>query len=86
MKKYDQLTQDQRYHIAALNRMGATQSNIAFDVGADKSTISRELRRNRGGRGYNPKQAQALSDERRKNATKNIKMTSDLKETPVRSF
>lgn len=79
MKKYDQLTQEQRYHIAALNKTGASQANMAFEIGVHKSTISRELRRNRGARGYSPKQAQTLSDDRRKTAEKNIKMTVELK-------
>jgi len=78
MKKYNQLTQDQRYHIAALNKTGATQANIGFAVGVHKSTVSRELRRNLGLKGYSPKQAHALSDERRSAATKRIKMTSAL--------
>lgn len=79
MKKYDQLTQDQRYHMAALNKIGATQTAIAAEVGVNKSTISRELRRNCGLRGYSPKQAQEFSDTRRKSANKNIKMTDELK-------
>ena len=36
------------------------------EVGVHKSTISRELRRNKGRRGWHPKQAQELRDERRK--------------------
>ena len=80
MQKYDQLTQDKRYHMAALKKTGASQSSIADEIGVNKSTVSRELRRNCGARGYTPKQAQALSDERRRNAVKKIKMTSDLKE------
>ncbi len=80
MQKYDQLTQDKRYHMAALKKTGANQSTIADKIGVNKSTVSREFRRNRGAHGYNPKQAQALSDERKRNAVKNIKMTSDLKE------
>ena len=79
MRTYNQLTQDQRYHIAALNKTGATQANIGFAVGIHKSTVSRELRRNLGLRGYSPKQAHVLSDERRSAARKSIKMTGRLK-------
>ena len=37
-------------------------------IGVNKSTISRELRRNRGQRGYRPKQAQRFAQRRRREA------------------
>jgi IS30 family transposase len=64
MKKYKQLTSEQRYQIYGLKQAGLKQSQIAQKVGVDKSTISREFRRNQGLRGWRPKQAQALRDER----------------------
>src|ERR1700759_39447 len=70
MKSYQQLTQDQRYQISAFLKAGFSQSDIAREIGVDKSTICRELQRNRGQRGYRPKQAQHLADSRRK-ATEN---------------
>ncbi len=54
---YTQLTQGQRYQIYALMKMGHDQTQIAKCLGVNKSTISRELDRNRGQRGYRPKQA-----------------------------
>ena len=42
-----------------------TQSKIAEIIGIHKSTVSRELKRNRGGRGYRPKQANAFAKDRR---------------------
>ena len=81
MKIYSQLTQDQRYQISNLKRIGMNQTAIALELGVDKSTISRELTRNIGGNGYHAKQAQLFSDNRRKMAEKHIKMTSDLKQT-----
>ncbi len=57
MKDYTQLTQDQRYHIYESLKEGNTQSAIAKEIGVNKSTISRELRRNKGERGYRPCQA-----------------------------
>ena len=65
MKSYQQLTQDQRYQIYAFLKAGFSQSHIARELGVDKSTICRELQRNRGQRGYRPKQAQHLADSRR---------------------
>ena len=61
MRSYAQLTQDQRYHIYALKKTGSSQSFIAKEIGVHKSTISRELSRNCGGRGYRPKQAQEFA-------------------------
>ncbi|MEW8418603.1 MAG: helix-turn-helix domain-containing protein [Candidatus Thiodiazotropha endolucinida] len=65
MSTYTQLTQEQRYQIYALNKADHNQSEIAEIVGVHKSTISRELRRNRGLRGYRPKQAHQLATHRR---------------------
>lgn len=65
MRNYTQLTQEQRYQIYALLKMGHTQTEIAEVIGVHKSTVSRELRRNRGRRGYRPKQAHRMALERR---------------------
>ena len=46
--------------------MGLNQTQIADEVGVDKPTVSRESGRNNGRRGWHPKQAQELRDERRK--------------------
>jgi IS30 family transposase len=61
---YKQLAREQRYQIYALMRAGHNQSRIAVLVGCDKSTISRELRRNRGLKGYRPYQADELAFSR----------------------
>src|SRR5512138_1188117 len=61
----NQLTQEQRYQIYALKKTGHSRTEIAEVIGVHKSTVSRELRRNRGGRGYRPQQAQQLALERR---------------------
>jgi transposase, IS30 family len=63
--RYKQLTQEERYQISALLKAGHDQTDIAMILKRDKSTISRELKRNTGLRGYRPKQAQRLADERR---------------------
>ena len=69
---YHQLTQEQRYQIYALMKTGQTRTEIAEVIGVHKSTVSRELRRNQGGRGYRPQQAQQLALERRAKATPRI--------------
>lgn len=78
MRTYKQLTQEQRYYIFQLNKKDFTQDEIAQEIGVDKSTISREFKRNTGQRGYRPKQAQRKTTERRKFASKAIKMTVDI--------
>lgn len=70
MSGYTQFTQEERYQIYALMKAGHNQSGIAATLERDKSTISRELRRNRGLRGYRPRQAQRLAEERRQAKTK----------------
>lgn len=77
MKHYKQLTSEQRYQISGLKKAGWKLSQIADEVGVHKSTISRELRRNRGQRGWRPKQAQALRDERRQKCTNAKRFSSD---------
>lgn len=66
MDLYKQLTQEQRYGIYSLIKTGHSQSEIAQVVGVHKSTISRELRRNRGERGYRYQQANRKANDRRK--------------------
>ena len=62
--KYHRLTQEERYQIYALKKEGLTLEAIGNNIGRDKSTISRELMRNRGQRGYRPKQAHSLAKNR----------------------
>ena len=64
---YTQLTYEQRYQIAILKKAGHFQVEIAKLIGVNKSTVSRELRRNHGRRGYRPNQAHRLALERRVN-------------------
>ena len=73
--KYTQLTQEERYQIYALLKAGHSQTEIAMILNRHKSTISREIQRNTGLRGYRPQQAQRLTDERK--ATKAQPRISD---------
>ena len=78
MKTYKQLTYELRCQIYALNKIGMSQNKIAQQLKSSQSTISRELNRNTGKRGYRVKQAQSLADNRRLLSRKAIKMTSSL--------
>jgi len=75
MKKYTQITTEERYQIQAELKTGFSVSEIADHLGRDKSSIHRELNRNSGRRGYRPKQADIKALTRRKLATKAVKMT-----------
>jgi IS30 family transposase len=57
MRTYTQLTRGKRYQIRALLKAGFSQSEMAYYLRVNKSTISREIRRNRGDKGYRPRQA-----------------------------
>ena len=46
--KYKHLTQEQRYYISAYKAAGLKQKDIAQKIGVHPSTVSREIRRNRG--------------------------------------
>jgi IS30 family transposase len=69
---YTQLTYEQRYQIKALLKMGHRKTEIAECLGVHKSTISRELKRKRGKRGYRPKQAHQFALQRQKRSKKRI--------------
>ena len=61
---YKQLTLVQRYQIYALLKTGQNQVTVAKVLNVHRSTISRELRRNEGQRGYRPAQAQSIAIKR----------------------
>ncbi len=71
MSGYTQLTQEQRYQIYALRKAGFNQTVIAAELEVHKSTVTREIKRNTGQRGYRPQQAhQSALERRRKRAAK----------------
>ena len=78
MRNYKQLNQGQRYQIEILLKAGHTQKEIAQQLNVSSATISREIKRNKGKRGYRPKQAQIKADKRRSKAAKALKMTDDV--------
>jgi len=65
MRTYTQLTREERYQIYMLIQAGHKRSEIAKLLGRHRATISRELWRNRGMRGYRPKQAHRMAFARR---------------------
>ena len=77
MREYRQLTEEDRIEIYAMKQAGKKQNMIAAKLGVDPGTISRELTRNCGLRGYRPRQAQQKALHRRFTARKAVKMTSE---------
>jgi len=68
-KGYQHVTRDIRSQIYALKATGSSLRTIAKIVGRDVSTLSREISRNTGARGYRYKQADKKAIERRSNAS-----------------
>lgn len=64
LMSYKHLSQVERYQIYALMKAGNNFQTIAQILGRHKSTISREVLRNSGLKGYRPRQADLISQER----------------------
>jgi len=64
---YRHITEEERYHIKRQIGLGWSLRQIARGMGRSASTISRELRRNAGQKGYRPRQANALAAARSAN-------------------
>lgn len=65
---YHHLNREERYQISALLKAGLTPTQISVNLGRHKSTISREIRRNSGLRGYRPRQACLVAEDRATNS------------------
>lgn len=66
MRTYRQLTCQQRYTIESLLKSNYSQSCIAQIIRVNKSTLSRELKRNSGKSGYSWRQADKKAKNRRR--------------------
>ena len=76
-KQYSHLTYEQRCQIYALKKRGFSQAEIAKDLGVNQSSISRELARNTGKRGYRYKQANDFAKERRARQQRKKRVMTD---------
>ncbi len=63
---YQRVTQEERIHIHRWSQEGHSQREIARRLNRQPCTVSRELRRNRGLKGYRPKQAHEKAKSRAK--------------------
>lgn len=77
---YTRRTEDERYQIYEDKFMGLSHRQIAKKLNRHHSSISREIARNRGLRGYRPRQAHQFAQQRHLLKPKHIKMTAEVKE------
>ena len=70
--KYTQLTEYERYQISSLLQIKISINEIARQINRNKATVSREIHRNTGKRGYRPKQAHKFSIDRKHNNAKKL--------------
>jgi transposase, IS30 family len=79
MRKSRRITYEDRCQIYALSKRGASQESIAGVLGVSQSTVSREMCRNRGQRGYLFKQAEAKAQARQAIRSRPRKLTAPLR-------
>jgi IS30 family transposase len=77
---YKHLSLEERYYLETAKKAGNTLTKIALDMGRSQSTLSRELSRNTGQRGYRHNQAMRLAQERQALKPKQIKLTEAIKD------
>lgn len=73
---YHHLDRDQRCQLYALKERGDSRTSIATALGVHRSTISRELKRNAGQRGYRHKQADEKAGQRQNTVCRNKQKTT----------
>jgi IS30 family transposase len=76
---YKHLSLADRHYIEVERKMGSSFSKIADALGRSPSSISREVKRNTGLRGYRHKQADRMAKERHRNKPKAVKMTGEIR-------
>ena len=79
MQKYTQLTDKERYHIYLMKKQEYSLRYIAKTMDRDVSTVSRELNRNTGRKGYRHKQAHGFACGRHQEKNKAVKLTFEVK-------
>jgi len=85
-KGYHHMTHDTRCQIYILKSTGMSYRAIGKAVGYHASSISRELSRNRGKRGYRVNQADKLAQQRRSCASQQHRRFTPSLQTIVRHF
>lgn len=76
---YQHLSLVERYYIEMSRKKKVSLNQIAKELGRSQSTISREIQRNTGLRGYRHKQADRFAEERQATKPKVVKLTREVK-------
>lgn len=77
---YKHLSLKERHYIALQRKLGVSQNRIAQLLGRSQSSISREIKRNTGQRGYRHRQAHRKAEKRHKIKAKYVKLTEPIKQ------
>ena len=77
---YKHLSLEERHYIEIELKAGRSMNQIAKTLGRSQTTLSREISRNTGQRGYRHKQANGLAEGRHKDKPKAVKLTDEIKE------
>lgn len=77
--KYHHLTAEQRYTIDVLLRQKKSRKEISQTIGVSESTLSREIKRNSGQRGYHYKQAQVKAADRQRRLQNYRRLTLEIR-------
>jgi IS30 family transposase len=78
------LTKEQRYVIQALHRRKESKTVIAAEIGVDRSTVYRELKRNSSKRSYQADKAHTYANERKERFSLNRRFTDDVQRIVVK--
>ncbi len=76
---YKHLSLEERHYIEFSFRNDNSLTQIANDLGRPRCTISREIKRNTGLRGYRHNQANRMAQQRHTEKPKAVKLTADIK-------
>ncbi len=76
---YTHLSLEERHYIEIQKKKGESANMIAKSLNRSQPTISREIIRNRGQRGYRHKQADDLAVSRHQEKARQIKLTEKIK-------
>ncbi len=77
--KYKHLTPEQRYTIDVLLRQKKSRKEIARTINVSESTLSREIKRNSGQRGYHCQQAQVKAADRQRRLRNYRNLTIEIR-------
>ena len=76
---FKHLSSEERHYIEIELKNGISQNKIAEKLGRSQSSLSRELARNKGLRGYRHQQAHRMAQQRHQEKNKAVKLTEDIK-------